>query len=141
MMKKLLSVTILIAIIMFGFNLESQTQAATTHIFQDVTAYVGSTNGHGGAVYPNKAYSTVAVHQKSYTNSAPILDFGTMIITDTSLSLPGYGPRSIFNVTDTGDLNRRWSTYWIDIYFGTNTTTNWNNAVQFGLQNVSYTAY
>ncbi len=64
------------------------------------------------------------------------------IITEKPLYLNGHGNRSIFQVTDTGDLNRKRPYYWFDIYFGTSTTTNINNAKTFGTKyNIDYSVF
>jgi len=136
MIKKLLYTMILSAILMSLFVPQT---LATTHVYQDVTAYTGSTTGHGGTLFPNESYSTVAVHQES--DSSPIYPFGTLIQTEDPLYLDGYGTRSTFNVTDTGDLLEVRSPNWIDIYFGASTSTNINNAQEFGEQKVTYTVY
>lgn len=45
-----------------------------------------------------------------------------------------------FVVQDLGQLNNQnnYSTWWVDIYFGTNTTANVNAALAFGNNKVSY---
>src|SRR5699024_8624437 len=116
MRKQLIYIIVLISILIMNMSIP-QTQAVTMHAYQDVTAYVGGTYGHGRTQYPNEAHLTVAVHQKSYTDSSPMYPFGTDILTTTPLYLPGYGEKSTFTITDTGDLFRYRSTYWIDIYF------------------------
>jgi hypothetical protein len=95
-------------------------------------------------MFPNKQYQTVAIHQKSSLNHDPIYSFGTIIQTKSALNLPGYGTRSNFTITDTGDLTGIWSRYWFDVYFGTKNTTNDNSAKQFGTNKnvpVTYTVY
>src|SRR5690606_7304259 len=111
------------------------------YIAGEVTAYTGSTIGHGSTVYPNRQYQTVAVHQKKWS-SQPIFPFGREIITSKPLYLNGHGNRSLFRVTDTGDLTHYRDYYWFDVYFGTKTTTNNRNANNFGTKyNISYSVY
>ncbi|MFJ7407101.1 MULTISPECIES: hypothetical protein [unclassified Lysinibacillus] len=120
-----------------------ETKAATEHTAGVVTGYTGSTIGHGGTKYPNEQYNTVAIHQKSTNNHDPIFNFGTTILTKNALYVPGYGNKTIFKVTDTGDLDRKRDLYWFDVYFGLTNTTNTNNAKLFGVSNtnIAYTAY
>ncbi|WP_217588219.1 hypothetical protein [Lentibacillus saliphilus] len=131
---------ILLNIVLFA----GPTMAATTHYNQDVTAYVGKREGHGGMLFPNEQYETVAIHQKSSSDRNPIYKFGTTLRTHSALNLPGYGTKSVFTITDTGDLFGIHSRYWFDVYFGTDTTTNRKNANTFGTNNnipVTYTVY
>ncbi|GGP08883.1 hypothetical protein [Oceanobacillus neutriphilus] len=138
-MKKMFY-TIIFSTILISSIFTPEAQAATTHASQDVTAYTGSTNGSGGMLFPNKAYSTVAVHPKK-NSSTPIYPYGTQIKTKSPLSLNGYGSKSTFTISDTGDILYKRSTYWFDVYFGTSTTTNKNNAKKFGEKKVTYTVY
>lgn len=151
-MKKNTFISILTCFIfIFTFSLKTQanetqdieTQAATEHTAGVVTGYTGARLGHGGENYPNEQYMTVAVHQKSLTNHDPIFPFGTTILTKNALPVEGYGNKTIFKVTDTGDLNRVRDLYWFDVYFGLKNTTNDANANLFGVKNknIAYTAY
>lgn len=141
-MKKNAVISILTCLILI-VTFSSETQASSEHVAGVVTAYTGNTIGHGGSAYPNKQYDTVAVHQKSATNTDPIFVFGTTILTKDVLYLDGYGNATIFKVTDTGDVKRERPLYWFDVYFGTSTSTNIKNARNFGdkNKNVAYTAY
>lgn len=156
-MKKNTVISILTCFIfIFTFSLKTQaietqdndtpdfeTQALSEHIAGVVTGYTGSTIGHGGASYPNEQYMTVAVHQKSTSNHDPIFPFGSTILTKNALYVEGYGNKTIFKVTDTGDLNRKRDLYWFDVYFGLKNATNDKNANEFGEKNknIAYTAY
>ena len=151
-MKKNVVISILSCFV-FIFALSSETHAAeqtdaevnaiTEHVAGVVTAYTGSTVGHGAPAYPNEQYKTVAVHQKSSTNSNPIFPFGSKILIKDKLYLEGYGNAFLFTVTDTGDLNRKRDLYWFDVYFGLKNATNDTNANEFGEKNkkIAYTAY
>lgn len=119
--------------------------AATTNSIyynQSVTAYVAPSGAKTYYGTTPRAYVTAAVHPKSCWNpySGTIFPKGTIIHTTQPLYLPGYGQKSVFVVEDMGDVNcnRGLSTYWFDIYFGVNTSTNYQNAIQFGLQTASY---
>lgn len=120
-----------LACLLFIFTFSSETHAHTADV---VTAYTGETIGHGSYLFPNEQYETVAVHQE-YTSTDPIFSFGSEIITENPLHLNGYGNNSTFMVTDTGDLNRDRGYYWFDVYFGTSTSTNIDNAEEFGQKN------
>ena len=115
------------------FPFSSETHADYTA--DVVTAYTGNSIGQGGELYKNKQYKTVAVHQKSKTNKDPIYNFGTLLVTKKALYLDGYGNKYLFEVTDTGDLNRKRGLYWFDVYYGTSTTINKYNATKFGEKN------
>ncbi|GFI48220.1 B-enzyme [Lachnospiraceae bacterium] len=47
---------------------------------------------------------------------------------------------SSFVVEDRGNPSNR-TTYWIDIYFGLNNTSNYNAAINYGVKTVSYYYY
>lgn len=134
-MKKNIVVTIL-ASFLFIFSFLPDTHAAT-YTAGVVTAYTGAKYGHGSTLFPNEAYKTVAVHKKS--NNQPIFNFGTNIVTQKALYLDGYGNQKIFEVTDTDGSKRKSDKYWFDVYFGTTTTKNHNNAVKFGEKNKNVT--
>lgn len=132
---------------LIGFNFHSEASAATvhTHSNQDVTAYVGSTSGHGDDYgYYNSQFNTVAV-KKNYLN-LPVIPFGTTVNLSSPISLPytgGARTKSSFKVTDTGPGSGKTS-YWLDIYYGSDNYTNRYWANQFGTNNdekISYTAY
>ncbi|MCM3742426.1 hypothetical protein M3210_19725 [Oceanobacillus luteolus] len=128
-----------LACFLFVFTFSSTTHAYTAG---EVTAYTGGTIGHGSYLFPNKQYQTVAVHQKSKTNKDPIFPFGSEIVTSKPLYLNGYGNKSLFMVTDTGDLDRKRDYYWFDVYFGTSNSTNVKNAIEFGTKyNIVYSVF
>lgn len=143
MRAKAIIFSLLSLMLMFGFvptSYASKTQSV--YYNQSVTAYVapsGAKTYHGTTP---RAYVTAAVHPKSCWNpySGTIFPKGTIIHTTQPLNLPGYGQKSTFVVEDMGDVNcnRGLTQYWFDIYFGINTPTNYNHAIQFGLQNASY---
>lgn len=112
---------------------------------QDVTAYTGSTKGHGATYgYYNSRFSTVAVHKNS--SNVPYLPFGTLISLTSLIALPnenGTTYKSAFTVTDTGTGPGK-SSYWLDIYYGADSTANRDYARKFGTnggKKISYSAY
>lgn len=151
-MKKNAFISILFCFV-FIFTLSSKTHAsehtdaevtaATEHVAGVVTGYTGSIKGQGYPNYPNEQYKTVAVHQKSSTNTDPIFVFGSTILIKDDLYVDGYGYKILFHVTDTGDLKRKRDLYWFDVYFGADNAANQKNADNFGVKNtnVAYTAY
>ena len=80
---------------------DAEVTAANEHVAGVVTGYTGGTVGQGYPNYPNEQYKTVAVHQKSSTNSDPIFVFGTTILIKDDLYVEGYGYKILFKVTDT----------------------------------------
>ncbi|MBS4189815.1 hypothetical protein KHA94_06290 [Bacillus sp. FJAT-49705] len=145
-MKKFV-ISIVAALTLIGFNFYSEASAASkhTHSSQDVTAYVGSTCGHGCTTgYKNSQFNTVAVHKDG--SNIPYIPFGTTINLKSSVLLPyvdGTKTKSAFTVTDTGGGPGK-TDYWIDIYYGEDNSTNRYWANKFGTNNdirISYTAY
>ncbi|OJD94746.1 hypothetical protein A9485_04460 [Bacillus cereus] len=59
------------------------------------------------------------------------------------LAMPNGTAKNTFVVEDMGDVYcTRDITYnWFDIYFGVSNTSNYNNAVNFGKQPISYSSY
>jgi|GEM_PF-3288440 len=138
---------------------EDSVQGVVTKTDQDVTAYTGRPGAKGARGTVLTRYYSVAVHPNTCSSnstvayySGPILPFGTTIITDQEISMPGHpnGWDDTFVVEDMGDTacKKGWSRYFFDIYFGEDdgvaSTLNQNekNAIKFGvLEGVSYTAY
>lgn len=144
-MKKFMIFILAQLIVLISYN--NFAFAETTYYNQDVTAYVaasGALTYHGTT--PTK-YHTIAVHPSTFGNpsSGTIFPYGTIIYVPDGFSLPGYTfpTKHTFKVEDMGDVNnaKGLSKYWFDIYFGTNTTENTNNAVSFGKKTITYIIY
>ncbi|WJQ79476.1 hypothetical protein [Brevibacillus brevis] len=145
--KKLLygvgATTYLIATLTASVNAETKSVSPQAFYYdQDVTAYTaisGAKTYHGTTPTP---YLTAAVHPNTCgrATSGTLLPYGTNIITSSPLYLPGKGNVEQFYVEDMGDVrcDRGFTRNWFDIYFGTSTTTNINNAKQFGKQKTDY---
>jgi 3D (Asp-Asp-Asp) domain-containing protein len=74
------------------------------------------------------------VHKVSKTNSTPLIPFGTTVsYLNRSVTIGGTS-YSAFVVNDTGDASFKRSSYWTDIYFGDNTTTNYKAAINYGIK-------
>lgn len=113
---------------------------------QDVTAYVAPP---GALTYHETnptTYSTAAVHPATcgQVSSGTKYPYGAIITTTTPIGTPG-GDKSTFVVEDMGDVNctrkinnKNFTSGWFDIYFGTNTLVNVQNALNFGHETVSY---
>jgi len=119
--------------------------SAATYNYQDVTAYVASP---GALTYYGTTpvlYLTAAVKPKICGNpsSGTKLPNGTQILTTTQLSFPDGRLRDTFFVKDMSDPNctRGLTSYAFDLYFGTNTTSNTQNAINFGRKNVNYNVH
>ncbi len=135
--KCLIRSLILCVAVVIVFSMAS-TALAGNYYNQDVTAYVAAS---GALTASGKTPETldVAVHPKS--GGGPIFPFGTIIFTDRDLVYEKYGATSrVFNVQDIGPAPTR-TTYWFDIYYGVNTTANYNAAVNFGVQTVNYSTH
>ncbi|GMK40880.1 hypothetical protein PCCS19_39360 [Paenibacillus sp. CCS19] len=110
----------------------------TTKSNQDSTAYNATGNNTANGNLPR--LGIVAVHRvkditSGSTSNSPVIPFGTSInVTNVDIYLPNSGYRDIFTVDDTG-LGPNRTDYWIDVYFGTDTTS----AINYGVTKVSYT--
>ena len=116
---------------------------AATYSSQNVTAYVapsGKLTYHGTTP---RQYNTAAVHPKlcGSPTSGTKLPKGTIITTSTRLGMPNGTTKNTFVVEDMGDVrcDKGFTSNWFDIFFGVNTTTNYQNAIKFGKKTVSYT--
>jgi hypothetical protein len=118
------------------------------HLNQDVTAYLGDSGAYGAGGW-QVSEGDVAVHPSYYTTHPdhsnwdnPIIPFGTIIVLkDGRITMPSGSELAAFVVADTGQLHNEdsLSTYWFDIYAGTNTDSNAVNwANNFGKQIHSY---
>ncbi|OVE34476.1 hypothetical protein CCZ20_26395 [Priestia aryabhattai] len=115
---------------------------AATYSNQTVTAYVapsGKKTYHGTTP---RQYNTAAVHPKvcGSPTSGTKLPKGTIITTSTRLGMPNGTTKNTFVVEDMGDVkcDKGHTSYWFDIFFGVNTSANYQNALTFGKKKVSY---
>lgn len=110
-----------------------------------VTAYVAASGNKTYHGTTPRQYITAAVHPYTCGNvySGTRFPKGTIINTNKSLGMPNGTAKNTFVVEDMGDVNcKRNVTYnWFDIYFGVDNTSNYNNAVNFGKQPISYSIY
>lgn len=109
---------------------------------QDSTAYVAKS----GALTASGKTPTVgmcAMHinatTKTGSTTSTKVKLGTTIYMDESVDVNGTSCSS-FVVEDRGNPSNR-TTYWIDIYFGLNNTSNYNAAINYGVKTVSYYYY
>lgn len=102
---------------------------------QDSTAYLAT--GNPGASGNMPWIGSCAVHNGGSVGTAPIIPFGTTIhYLNKTVNIGGKNYSS-FVVNDTGDLQRRKSLYWTDLYFGANTSANYSAALNYGNQKVN----
>lgn len=118
----------------------TSTKASKTN--QDSTAYVANS----GALTASGKTPTVgmcAMHinatTKTGNTTSSTVKLGTTIYMEDSVNVNGTNYSS-FVVEDRGNPSNR-TTYWIDIYFGLNNTTNYNAAINYGVKTVSYYYY
>ncbi|MDD3417359.1 MAG: hypothetical protein PHY47_25765 [Lachnospiraceae bacterium] len=116
------------------------TKASKTN--QDSTAYVAK-SGALTASGKTPAVGMCAMHidatTKTGSTTSTKVKLGTTIYMDDSVDVNGTS-RSSFVVEDRGNPSNR-TTYWIDVYFGLNNTTNYNAAINYGVKTVSYYYY
>lgn len=106
-----------------------------TYTNQDSTAYLAT--GNAGASGKMPWIGSCAVHNGGNGNTTPIIPFGTTILyMNSSVTIQGK-TYSSFIVNDTGDPQRRKSTYWTDIYFGDNNSANYTAAINYGNKKVT----
>lgn len=133
---------------------------AASYSGQDVSAYTGDPDPITGKILTSwgttpRSYTTVAVHPNTYSQysdvavkSGPVIPYGKTIVTSLPIWLNGYGAsKDTFKVEDIGDINnrtiqginRKYTRYWFDIYFGQTSGTTVKNATDFGVKTgVSY---
>lgn len=108
-------------------------------IDQDATAYVarsGAVTASGKKPTIGMCAMHVNVTTKTGTTSDKVVRLGTKIYMDEFINVNGK-TLSSFIVEDRGEPSGR-SEFWIDIYWGLKTDANYNSAIQFGKQEVSY---
>lgn len=106
---------------------------------QDSTAYVakkGSQTASGKTPAIGMCAMHVNVTTKTGNTSKNKIRLGTTIYMTSSISIKGKDYNS-FIVEDRGTPDNR-TKYWVDIYFGKNNTKNYNAAINYGVQTVSY---
>lgn len=107
---------------------------------QDSTAYLATGNRTASGVWP--AVGMCAVHR--YSNGTPYINFGTTVYLDGPAT-PDILIQGVyyyaFDVQDTGDANFVRSTYWLDFYFGNNTSANQTAALNYGVRKIGYGYY
>lgn len=118
------------------FSISLGAQATTYKTNQDCTAYCWTGDRMANGQWPSIGY--VAVHPTTYLGATPVIPFGKILYVDScqsdlqALDYVVYAPDgeyTSFCVGDLGDtdfdLNR--TKYFLDLYFGTDTTyaNNW----------------
>ena len=101
---------------------------------QNSTAYLATGQNTASGKVP--AVGMCAVHH--YQNGKPYIPFHTQITYTKSVSIQGRS-RNAFTVEDTGDRHFKQSTYWTDLFFGSNTRSNRRAALNYGNRKVTYT--
>lgn len=101
---------------------------------QNSTAYLATGYKTASGLWP--AIGMCAVHH--YSNGTPYIPFGKGIYYENHpVNIQGSIYNS-FTVQDTGDPNFVQSSYWNDLFFGSNTSANRNAAINYGNQLVNY---
>lgn len=143
---RMVNLCILFMIILSSLSIVHAGRVSRTN--QDATAYVGGSITASGKT-PKVGYC--AVHPaKRGTHSNPIIPFGTVIniteIRDPAtgkvwdmIPHPYYGEMNSLQVQDIGDVNYRFSTHWIDIWYGNSSFL--GAAKDFGTRKINYSYY
>lgn len=144
-MKKLNVIAILTLVIVCSLVISSKiAQAYTYRTNEHCTGYVATGNEMANGQWPK--IGDVAVHPTKTYGNIPIIKFGTELYID-SIRAEGKTPQiawvspigvivSVLTVGDIGDpaFNRGLSTYFVDLYFGYDTTA----ADNWGKGSISY---
>ncbi|MDL2301789.1 hypothetical protein LJC58_05475 [Lachnospiraceae bacterium OttesenSCG-928-D06] len=121
---------------------ESLTRAAPYTAYktnQDSTAYVataGALTASGKTPTVGMCAMHINVTSKTEDTTSTKVKLGTTIVMESPVNINGTS-YSLFTVEDRGGCSNR-TTYWIDIYFGVHNTANYNAALNYGKQTVSY---
>lgn len=109
---------------------------------QDSTAYVaksGALTASGKTPAVGMCAMNTNVTTKTGNTTSSTIKLGTKLYMNSSINVNG-ASCDTFVVEDRGAPQNRTS-YWIDIYFGINNTSNYNAAVNYGVKSVSYYYY